>query len=59
MGGGGAKNTITVTDQPTLNALETLWERLDALSDEDVVYLQEALRRLARAVDFEIDFRKR
>ena len=59
MGPNAARNTMTVTDQPTLDALKTLWERLDALSDEDIVYLQEALRRLARAVDFEIDFRKR
>ncbi len=59
MGPNAARNTMTVIDQPTLDALKTLWERLDALSDEDIVYLQEALRRLARAVDFEIDFRKR
>jgi hypothetical protein len=52
-----SRNTKTITDQLTLDALNTLWERLDTLSDEDLVKLQVMLQGLARAVDFEISFR--
>jgi hypothetical protein len=52
-----SRNTKTITDQFTLDALKTLWQRLDTLSDEDLVKLQVMLQGLARAVDFEIDFR--
>lgn len=54
-----SRNAKTITDQLTLDALKTLWQRLDALSDEDLVKLQIMLQELARAVAFEIDFRKR
>jgi hypothetical protein len=52
-----SRNTKTVADQPTLDALNTLWQRLDKLSDEDLVKLQTMLQGLLRAVDFEISFR--
>jgi hypothetical protein len=52
-----SRNTKTIADQLTLDTLKTLWQRLDTLSDEDLVKLQAMLRGLARAVDFEIGFR--
>ena len=54
-----SRNTKTITDQLTMDALNTLWQRLDTLSDQDLVKLQVMLQGLARAVDFEIEFRKR
>lgn len=57
MASNASRNTKTITDQLILDALKTLWQRLDKLSDEDLVKLQAMLQGLVRAVDFEISFR--